>query len=150
MTRLHSLLAQGWALVPLRLIVGFGFVAHGYAKLHRGPAHFATILDTMGIPYPTATAWLTTLIEILGGLAIAAGAAVSVVAIPLAIVMLTAMVTVHWPYGFSTIKLKALEPSGAVFGPPGYELNLVYIASLVALALSAPSPLSIDRWRRRS
>jgi hypothetical protein len=25
-----------WALIPLRLIVGYGFMAHGFAKLSRG------------------------------------------------------------------------------------------------------------------
>ena len=32
---------NAWALVPLRLVVGFGFAAHGYAKLARGPESFA-------------------------------------------------------------------------------------------------------------
>jgi uncharacterized membrane protein YphA (DoxX/SURF4 family) len=27
-----------WAPLPLRLILGFGFIAHGWAKLSRGPA----------------------------------------------------------------------------------------------------------------
>jgi uncharacterized membrane protein YphA (DoxX/SURF4 family) len=29
-----------WAAIPLRLIVGYGFMAHGYAKIVRGPAYF--------------------------------------------------------------------------------------------------------------
>ena len=33
-----ALAAGGWALLPLRLLVGYGFTAHGYAKLARGPA----------------------------------------------------------------------------------------------------------------
>ena len=33
----------GCALLPLRIVVGFGFVAHGYAKLGRGPAGFAPV-----------------------------------------------------------------------------------------------------------
>jgi uncharacterized membrane protein YphA (DoxX/SURF4 family) len=28
--------------LPLRLIVGYGFFAHGLAKLERGPEHFAS------------------------------------------------------------------------------------------------------------
>ena len=54
--------------------------------------------------------------------------------------------------GTSSIRLKAFGAFGAVFGPIGYELNLLYIASLVVLALSAATPLSVDRWlqaRRR-
>ena len=57
--RLRAAIARGWALVPLRLVVGFGFAAHGYAKLARGPAAFAAILSAIGIPAPAPTAWAT-------------------------------------------------------------------------------------------
>jgi putative oxidoreductase len=33
-----------------------------------------------------------------------------------------------------------------VFGPPGYEVNLLYIAGLLVLALGGAGPLSVDRW----
>src|SRR5882757_3358526 len=36
-------LRLGWYAIPLRLIVGFGFMEHGYAKLVRGPDSFADI-----------------------------------------------------------------------------------------------------------
>ena len=32
-----------WAAIPLRLIVGYGFMEHGYAKFVKGPEWFATI-----------------------------------------------------------------------------------------------------------
>jgi len=135
-----------WPLVPLRLIIGFGFAAHGYAKLARGPEHFADILAAMGIPAPGVTAWLTTLVELAGGIGLMLGAGVVAFAVPLGAIMATAMVGVHLRYGFSSIRLTGLTDAGATFGPVGYELNLVYLAGLVALALSGPSPLSIDRW----
>jgi uncharacterized membrane protein YphA (DoxX/SURF4 family) len=34
----------------LRLIVGYGFIVHGYAKLARGPETFAIVLHTLGVP----------------------------------------------------------------------------------------------------
>ena len=67
--------------------------------------------------------------------------------LPLAVVMLTAMIRVHLRYGFSSIRLQGLTAAGAVFGPVGYELNLLYIAALSTLCLSGSSPLSFDRWR---
>jgi putative oxidoreductase len=138
-----------WGLLPLRLVVGFGFLAHGWAKLSRGPAGFARLLAQIGIPFPHANAWMVTLIEIGGGLALIAGALVAVVTVPLVVSMLVAMVTVHVRYGFSSINTIGLTPSGPVFGPPGYEINLLYIGALLTLAVSGPGPLSVDGWLRR-
>ena len=41
-----------WAPIPLRLIVGYGFMEHGFAKLSKGPDAFAAILQAMGVPSP--------------------------------------------------------------------------------------------------
>jgi len=38
-----------WAPVPLRLIVGYGFMEHGYTKLHKGPEAFSSILHALGV-----------------------------------------------------------------------------------------------------
>lgn len=137
---------ESWALLPLRLVVGYGFLAHGYAKLSRGPAVFAGILSAIGIPEPQVTAWVTSLLELVGGLALMLGAAVVPLTLPLMAVMATAMFGVHLRYGFSSVRLKSVSAAGAVFGPVGYELNLLYLASLVALALGGSGPLSVDRW----
>jgi putative oxidoreductase len=141
--------AERWALVPMRVVIGYGFAAHGYAKLARGPDNFATILDAIGVPAPGPMAWVTSLLELLGGIALMLGASVAQLSVPLGAVMATAMVAVHLPYGFSSVRLKAMTASGAAFGPVGYELNLVYMAGLVALALGRTSPLSVDRWLER-
>src|SRR5262249_57953750 len=92
-----------WAPLPLRLVIGYGFMAHGWAKLSRGPAGFAKQLEQIGVPLPEATAWVSTLIEVLGGLAILAGAFVAAVSVPLIVMMLVAMFTVHLRYGFSAL-----------------------------------------------
>jgi putative oxidoreductase len=41
-----------WAPIPLRLIVGYGFLGHGIAKLSGGPDQLAAILEAMGVPDP--------------------------------------------------------------------------------------------------
>jgi putative oxidoreductase len=135
-----------WAPIPLRLIVGFGFMAHGFAKLSKGPDAFAAILHAMGVPAPDVMARLTILVELLGGLAVMLGAFVWVVSLPMAAVLVVAILTVHLPYGFSSIKLIAVTPNGAQFGPPGYETDLLYIACLVALVLGGSGPLSVDSF----
>lgn len=76
------------------------------------------------------------------------GAFVAPLSVPLAVVMLTAMFTVHLQYGFSSVRLKAVTPAGAEFGPVGYEMNLLYIAALLALALAGPGTPSVDHWLR--
>ena len=40
-----------WAPIPLRLIVGYGFMEHGFAKLARGPDAFPAILHALGVPH---------------------------------------------------------------------------------------------------
>jgi putative oxidoreductase len=139
-----SVLWRRCAPLPLRLVIGYGFIAHGWAKLSRGPAEFAKLLDQIGAPLPDLTVWVSTLTEILGGLAILAGAFVAVVSVPLIVMMLVAMFTVHLRYGFSAINTIGLTADGPQFGPPGYEVNLLYIAGLLALILGGAGPLSID------
>ncbi len=141
-----------WAPIPLRLIVGYGFMEHGFAKLSRGPDAFAAILHTMGVPAPHLMAWLTILTELIGGLAVLLGAFVALVSLPMAAVLLVAMLTVHLPYGFSSIKLLSVTAGRAQFGPPGYELDLLYLACLAALVFGGSGPMAIDglfrKWRK--
>ena len=89
-------------------------------------------------------AWATILVELIGGCAVLIGAFVPVASIPMAVVLLVAMFTVHLPYGFSSIKLVAVTTAGAQFGPPGYEVALLYLASLAALTVGGSGPLSVD------
>jgi putative oxidoreductase len=145
---LVRLAARGWAAVPLRLIVGYGFIAHGLAKLERGPDHFRDILTALGAPAPAILSWATILVELAGGAAVLAGAAVPFAAVPMAIVLIVAIVTVHLPNGFSSIKLQSVDAAGAHFGQPGYETDLLYLAGLAALTLTGPGALSIANLRR--
>jgi putative oxidoreductase len=140
---------ERWALFPLRLIVGYGFMAHGFAKLAKGPDAFANILQAIGVPAPHFMAWSTLLVEILAGLAVFLGAFVTLASLPMAAVLSVAIFTVHLRYGFSSIKLNAVTAAGAQFGPPGFEVNLLYLACLAALVLAGPGPLSIDGLIRK-
>src|SRR3954471_1618431 len=138
-----------WVPLPLRLIIGFGFMAHGWAQLSRGPSGFAKLLAQIGAPRPEAPAWAATFVELLGGLAIFVGAFVEVVSIPLIVMMLVAMFTVHLKYGFSSVNTIGLTADGPRFGPPGYEVNLLYIAGLISLILGGAGAFSVDRFLSR-
>lgn len=143
---------QRWAPVPLRLIVGYGFIAHGYAKVMNGADHFAASLQGLGVPAPHLMAWATIGFELLGGLAVLVGAYIPLISVPLSVILLVAVVTVHLPYGFSSIKLRAVTATGPQFGPPGYETSLLYIAALATLVLGGSGPLALGarlpRFRR--
>src|SRR3954466_12562193 len=130
MTSSYRAVLAYWAPIPLRLIVGYGFLMHGVLKLERGVDVFAAALDGIGVPLSHLMAWITIGIELLGGLAVLAGAYVSLVSIPMAIVLLVAMIKVHWQFGFSSIKFLAVTAAGPQFGKPGVECDLLYLACL--------------------
>jgi len=138
-----------WAPIPLRLIVGYGFMEHGFAKLSKGPEVFAAILHAIGVPAPHLMAWITILTELIGGLAVLLGAFVPLVSLPMAGLLFVAMLSVHLPYGFSSIKLLSVTSGRAQFGPPGYEVDLLYLACLAALVFGGSGPMAIDNYLRK-
>lgn len=133
-----------WAPLFLRLIIGFGAMAHGWAKLSRGPAGFEKLLLQIGVPFPHFNSWAVPITEVVSGFAIFIGAFVSITAIPLILTMLVAIFTVQINYGFSSVKTIGLTADGPVFGPPGYEINLLYIAGLISIILTGAGIFSID------
>src|ERR1700742_1272283 len=142
-------IAAQWWPVPLRLIVGYGFIEHGWAKLARGPDAFPAILHALGMPASYLLGWGTILVELGGGLAVMLGVLIPLASIPMLIVLLVAIFSVHLPYGFSSIKLQAVTSAGPQFGQPGYEVDLLYLACLAALVLIGPGPLAGDGWWKR-
>jgi putative oxidoreductase len=139
-----------WQPLLLRLMVGYGFMEHGYAKIVRGPEHFAGILAAIGVAEPHFMSWMTIAVEVVGGLAVLLGVCLRAVTAPMAVVLIVAAVTVHFPNGFSSIKLVSVDSSGAHFGQPGYETDLLYLTCLAVLFLGGSGVFSIDEWLRRS
>ena len=138
-----------WPLLPIRLMIGFGFFEHGLAKMLRGPDHFVQVVEAIGVPVPHFMAWLTILIELFGGLLMMAGAFVTPLLAPMAIILLVAIFSVHAQFGFSSIKLLAVTADGPKFGPPGTETDLLYLAGLAALLLGGAGPFALDNLVRR-
>ena len=123
-----------WALVPIRLILGIGFVVHGYPKLFETHPGFVENLQGMGVPLPELMAWGVGILEFVGGLLLIAGALVPIISVLGIINMLVAMLLVHWPNGFKFSN-----------SPPGVEVNLLYIAGFLALLIGGAGMLSVDR-----
>lgn len=133
-----------WIPLLLRFIIGYGFIAHGYAKWSRGPEQFISILNAIGVPMPYLMGWATIIVQLLGGLCVLLGACVILWCIPMMAILIVAAITVHWPYGFSSIKLQSIIDGRAQFGQPGYETDLLYLVCLVALAVGGAGPYAVD------
>jgi putative oxidoreductase len=135
-----------WATVPLRLILGYGFLYHGLPKLSAdGHTGFQGMLAGMGVPAPGLAAWFAGGVEVVGGAALIVGALVTVASVLLMGNMLVAIVKVHLPLGFNFMNITGMGESGPIFGMPGFETPLLYLGGLMALLLAGPSALSVDR-----
>tara|TARA_R110002049_G_scaffold214533_3_gene385986 strand:+ start:5541 stop:5990 length:450 start_codon:yes stop_codon:yes gene_type:complete len=134
----------GWASLILRIISGTGFIIHGVAKLSRGTGGFEKLLTQLDVPFAQIMSNIVPYVELLGGICILIGLFTRIISLPLIVVMLTAMFTIHIQYGFSSINTIGLNENGPVFGPPGYEVNLLYIAILTTLIILGSGKLSID------
>ncbi len=136
-----------WAPMPLRLVIGFGFVYHGFPKLFssQGRQMFQGMLEGIGVPAAGLMAWAVGIVEVLGGLALIAGAFVAVASALLIIDMLVAVFAVHLPVGFNFMNITGMTEAGPQFGMPGYEVPLLYLAGLLALFLRGPTHMSLDQ-----
>lgn len=137
-----------WAPIPLRLMLAAGFLVHGLPKLTAaGHAGVVGMLTGIGVPLPGVTAWVVGVVEVVGALAILLGMYVTLASVLLIVNMLVAAFTVHLAHGFNFINITGMGEQGPIFGMPGVEVNLLYIAALLSLLLSGPGALSVGRRR---
>jgi putative oxidoreductase len=143
-------LSRQWAL-PIRIILGLAFMVHGAPKLFDAAVHhqFQGMLGQLGVPAPALMSWVVGIVEFFGGACLVLGLFTWVASGLLIFDMVGAMVLVHLPQGFDAVHVKGMSDSGPIFGMPGYEVNLVYIAGLLALFVGGPGPISIDARARR-
>lgn len=114
-----------------------------------GGGGFEKLLTRAGVPFPHVNALIAPYVELLGGLAIFLGAFVLIAAVPLILTMLVAMFSVQLHYGFSSVNTIGLTSLGPQFGPPGYEINLLYIGGLLSLMFSGAGQWSVDAVRQK-
>ncbi|MBA3725352.1 MAG: DoxX family protein [Armatimonadetes bacterium] len=133
--------------MPLRLILGGAFIYHGFPKLFDAAHHtgFEKQLAGLRVPMPEIMAWVVGIVEFFGGAALILGALVSLASLALIINMMFAMFKVHWPSGFAFVNVTGQNEAGQpIFGIPGIEVNLVFIAGLLALLIGGGGRASID------
>lgn len=123
---------QSWGITVLRVVVGIIFLVHGLQKVFGFGLEGTTgFLGSLGIPVPVVAAILVMGAETLGGLALILGLFTRWAALPLAFIMLVAILTVHVSKGFFA-------------GNGGYEFPLLLMASNVALTLLGSGAFALD------
>ncbi len=123
---------QRWSITFLRVIVGFVFLMHGGQKWFSfGPHGTAASFSSLHIPFPFLSALLAMSAELFCGLFLVLGLFTRPATIPLIIVMLVALLSVHIRHG--------------LFLPYGCEYVLVMLAALIAIRTLGPGEASIDK-----
>src|SRR3989338_502059 len=112
-----------WAYLLLRVTMGAILAVHGYAKLAGGVPGVAGYFGNLGIPAPLIFAWIVTLLELFGGIALILGVLTRYVSA--ALVIQFAYIT------FGSIIMKS--PKGAFFS--GWEDDLLILAVVIALTI---------------
>ena len=109
-------------LLPLRIVLATVFIMHGGQKLFvYGLAGTTGAMESMGIPLPQVAAFVVTVVELVGGLAILFGFQVALAGLLLAVDMAVAILVVRMKGGF--------------FAPAGAEFEMVLLGGCLTLAL---------------
>jgi putative oxidoreductase len=116
----------------IRLGVGTVFAVHGWQKLDAGVSNFAAFLESLGVPFPEAVAWLQTVAEGVGGILLVLGLFTRLVTLPLIATMVGAILLVKVDVGF-------VEPDAT-----GAELDVALLAGLLGLLFLGPGRYSLD------
>ncbi|MEA1913792.1 MAG: DoxX family protein, partial [Campylobacterota bacterium] len=91
----------------------------------------ASWFDSMGIPLPLLNAYMAATTELLGVVLLTFGLMTRAISVPLIVVMMVAIVTVHLPNGFSA-------------GDNGFEIPLYYMLFLFVFLAHGGGKFSLD------
>lgn len=137
---------DGWAGLVLRLTLGLVMFPHGAQKLvgwyggHGFSGTMSFFTETMHLPWTIA--FLVIVGEFFGSLGLLIGLLTRLSAASLAVIMLGAIITVHWPHGLF------MNWFGKQSGE-GYEYHLLVIGIAVALLVTGAGRWSADRMIAR-
>jgi putative oxidoreductase len=125
-----------YGLLILHVVLGLTMAAHGAQKLFGwfkgyGFAGTSTGFEkVVGFRWPRQLVSLVIVAELGGGIAMMLGFLTTIVCFGFVVVMINAIVTVHWKHGFTL--------------PEGFEFNLLIAACSLLLVASGPGRFSID------
>ena len=121
---------QSFSLLMARLAVAYGFYEPAMQKWS-DISSVASWFGQMGIPFPTLNAYMVASTEILGVVLLALGLFTRLISLPLIIIMIVAIFTVHLSHGFSA-------------GSNGFEIPLYYMLFLALFASLGAGKFSLD------
>jgi putative oxidoreductase len=121
---------QSVALLMVRLILAYGFFNPAMNKWSDISA-VAEWFGSMGFPLPTLQAYMAATTEASGVVLLTLGLFTRLISIPLMVVMVVAIVTVHLPHGFES-------------GNNGFEIPLYYFIMLFVLMTHGAGKISLD------
>ncbi len=123
-------------LLLMRVVLAFGFYGPAKMKISniKGIIEWFT---GMGYPMPALNAYMAAATESLGVILLLLGLGTRLITIPLMIIMLVAIFTVHLANGFEA-------------GTNGYEIPLYYLIMLFTLLVYGPGKFSIDHQFRKN
>lgn len=122
-----NLLKPSLPIAALRMMTGLIFVLHAGARIYLDSlSGFGEFLEGKGFPFGFYLAWLVTLFEFIGGIALFLRFFVRVFCIGEIIILITGIILVHWQYGWFVV--------GMSLG--GIEYSVVLITILVAILIA--------------
>ncbi len=123
-----------YGLAILRIVLGSAMAVHGWSKLSGGVEGVGGFFGSLGIPAPGLMAWVVTIVELVGGILLIAGAFTQIVGILIALNMLGVIIFAFLGRGAPFIE------NGAIT----WEKEAVFAAAALCLALAGPSAWSVD------
>ncbi len=121
---------QSLSLLFARLAVAYGFYDPAMQKWS-DISSVATWFGSIGIPFPTLNAYMAASTELIGVVLLTLGLFTRLISIPLMVIMVVAIMTVHLVHGFSA-------------GDNGFEIPLYYMMFLAIFASFGAGKLSLD------
>jgi putative oxidoreductase len=133
--------AARWGVTLRRVAVASVFVIHGVARCLNGTVGgFGEYLSASGFPAGVVVAWTLTLVEMLGGAALAAGLLVRPLCLWFAVQIATGIAMIHGRVGWFVV--------GA--GRNGAEYSVLILACLAASALAEAAAYKLPLPRKTS
>ena len=122
---------QDLSLLIVRFILAYGFYGPAMKKLSNIQNVVVWFRDGLHLPFPFLNALLAVTTEVSGVILIFIGLMTRFISIPMMVVMVVAITTVHWSNGFHASN-------------NGFEIPLYYMIMLFLLLTTGPGKFSLD------